>query len=88
MQSEDHIGLLIYGTFNASIPKSRIPDTYEWKINQENDTPEDTTEENDEDSSENTVEERKRTQYGEWVNKATGTSIGGEDGTLEFNVVE
>jgi DNA-directed RNA polymerase I subunit RPA43 len=78
LQSEDHIGLLIYGTFNASIPKSCIPSTYEWKIAEDDEVEED-------DDSE---EERKRTNYGEWVNKATGVSCGSEDGTLEFNVVE
>ncbi|KAL0092517.1 hypothetical protein J3Q64DRAFT_1719339 [Phycomyces blakesleeanus] len=82
LQSQDHIGLLIYGTFNASIPKSRIPaDRYEWRVSDE--------EEVESDSAEEEVkEERKRSQYGEWVNKTTGTAIGGEDGTLDFTVDE
>lgn len=83
LQSEDHIGLLIYGTFNASIPKSHIPSNYEWKMNEDDEVEEDDTEE----ETENAVE-RKRTQYGEWVNNITGLSVGGDDGTLEFNVVE
>ncbi|KAI9483882.1 MAG: hypothetical protein EXX96DRAFT_560064 [Benjaminiella poitrasii] len=91
LQSEDHIGLLIYGTFNASIPKSRIPSSvYEWKINEEEPAAEAKQEEN-EDSDESTeavTEARQRTQYGEWINKATGASIGGEDGILEFNVMD
>jgi DNA-directed RNA polymerase I subunit RPA43 len=90
LQSEDHIGLLIYGTFNASIPKSRIPSsTFEWKINEEEAVEEAVEEANeDEEVTEAVAEERTRTQYGEWINKATGSSIGGEDGTLEFNVME
>lgn len=92
LQSEDHIGLLIYGTFNASIPKSRIPSsTYEWKINEEETTKEEEEADEEEESAESTepvLEERTRTQYGEWISKSTGAGIGGEDGTLEFNVME
>lgn len=91
LQSEDHIGLLIYGTFNASIPKSRIPSTiFEWKINEENVEEESTKSDSEESEAavEPVSEERTRTQYGEWINKETGDSIGGEDGTLEFNVME
>lgn len=91
LQSEDHIGLLIYGTFNASIPKSRIPaSTYEWKINEEEAVEEAVEEDADgeETSAVSESEERTRTQYGEWINKATGAGIGGEDGTLEFNVMD
>ncbi|OBZ84940.1 DNA-directed RNA polymerase I subunit rpa43 [Choanephora cucurbitarum] len=92
LQSEDHIGLLIYGTFNASIPKSRIPSSvYEWKVNEEEE-PVEIKEEKDEseqdDEAEAAPEERTRTQYGEWINKSTGASIGGEDGILEFSVVD
>lgn len=91
LQSEDHIGLLIYGTFNASIPKSRIPSsTFEWKINEETIEEEsnDTEPEESDEVAEPVSEERTRTQYGEWVSKETGAGIGGEDGTLEFNVME
>ncbi|KAG2200061.1 hypothetical protein INT47_007706 [Mucor saturninus] len=96
LQSEDHIGLLIYGTFNASIPKSRIPSsTYEWKINEEEAVVEDAVEaeedavvEESAEGEESVSEERTRTQYGEWVDKETGSSIGGDDGTLEFNVMD
>ena len=93
LQSEDHIGLLIYGTFNASIPKSRIPSsTYEWKVNEEEEAEkeEEAVDEDEEASavSEAVSEERTRQQYGEWINKETGSGIGGEDGTLEFNVME
>ncbi|EIE80347.1 hypothetical protein G6F55_011936 [Rhizopus delemar] len=93
LQSEDHIGLLIYGTFNASIPKSRIPSsTYEWKVNEEDDVNEEEEsileDDDSKDSQENAPETRKRTQYGEWINKSTGASIGREDGSLEFNVVD
>ncbi|EIE77001.1 hypothetical protein RO3G_01705 [Rhizopus delemar RA 99-880] len=93
LQSEDHIGLLIYGTFNASIPKSRIPSsTYEWKVNEEDAALEQEENTPDDDvskvSEESTTEIRKRTQYGEWVNKNTGAGIGREDGSLEFDVVD
>ncbi|KAG1445821.1 hypothetical protein G6F56_009779 [Rhizopus delemar] len=93
LQSEDHIGLLIYGTFNASIPKSRIPSTtYEWKVSEEDMVAESEEAEEEEEENkeveENNSEIRKRTQYGEWINKDNGASIGGEDGTLEFNVVD
>lgn len=44
--------------------------------------------EEEEDSQETVSEGRQRTQYGEWINKSTGAGIGGEDGTLEFNVME
>ncbi|ORE05568.1 hypothetical protein BCV72DRAFT_276113 [Rhizopus microsporus var. microsporus] len=91
LQSEDHIGLLIYGTFNASIPKSRIPSSmYEWKVSEEDDAPvqEESSIDEDEDGKESTPEERKRTQYGEWVNKQTGASVGGDDGTVEFTVID
>ncbi|CEP07507.1 hypothetical protein [Parasitella parasitica] len=92
LQSEDHIGLLIYGTFNASIPKSRIPaSAFEWKVNEEEAVTEavqEVNENEDQGITETVAEERTRTQYGEWINKATGSSIGGEDGTLEFNVMD
>ncbi|KAI7904285.1 uncharacterized protein BX663DRAFT_432106 [Cokeromyces recurvatus] len=91
LQSEDHIGLLIYGTFNASIPKSRIPSsTYAWKINEEETATEEkeVEDEDNEESTEAVSEGRQRTQYGEWINKATGAGIGGEDGILEFTVMD
>ncbi|KAI8968498.1 hypothetical protein BDF20DRAFT_896729 [Mycotypha africana] len=100
LQSEDHIGLLIYGTFNASIPRAFIPvSEYEWKVNEEEAATEDKDDEEEEEEEEeekttaddadsNGATTRQRTQYGEWVNKITGTSIGGEDGTLEFTVVD
>ncbi|KAI9272475.1 hypothetical protein BY458DRAFT_474302 [Sporodiniella umbellata] len=91
LQSEDHIGLLIYGTFNASIPKSRIPSSiYEWKVSEEDTLAEtdEVVEEEDEESDKSNSEIRKRTQYGEWIHKDSGLGVGGEDGTLEFNVVD
>ncbi|KAI8972645.1 hypothetical protein BDB01DRAFT_854452 [Pilobolus umbonatus] len=91
LQSEDHIGLLIYGTFNASIPKSRIPASkYEWKFNEETEIEEPVVGDEEEDSEEDAgaLEIRKRTQYGEWINKETGQSITSDEGTLEFSVVD
>ncbi|KAF7723751.1 hypothetical protein EC973_001727 [Apophysomyces ossiformis] len=88
LQSQDHIGLLIYGTFNASIPRSRIPsDLYEWRASEDEGAPAAATEENEE-ANEDEDHERKRSQYGSWVHKKTNASIGGEDGVLEFNVFD
>ncbi|CAO3623477.1 unnamed protein product [Cunninghamella blakesleeana] len=82
LQSQDHIGLLIFGTFNASIPKSRISDEkYEWRASEENTATEET------DSVEQS-DEIEKAQQGEWIIKDTGSSVGGDDGTLEFNVVD
>ncbi|KAI7848201.1 hypothetical protein BDC45DRAFT_524007 [Circinella umbellata] len=101
LQSQDHIGLLIYGTFNASIPSKSIPsDTFEWRASEtesepvatDNNNDDDESNEDDEDeegqASSTKFEERSPSQYGEWVNKTTGEAIGGEDGTVEFNVVD
>lgn len=34
------------------------------------------------------TDERKRSHYGEWIDKSTGEPVGGEDGVVEFDVVE
>ncbi|KAI7883210.1 hypothetical protein K492DRAFT_175654 [Lichtheimia hyalospora FSU 10163] len=94
LQSQDHIGLLIFGTFNASIPKARIPsDTYEWRSSVDSseeavtkDQEEEENEEENEDIQQDT--EQQRSQYGEWVNKSTGVPVGSDDGIVEFNVVD
>ncbi|ORY93036.1 hypothetical protein BCR43DRAFT_496220 [Syncephalastrum racemosum] len=99
LQSQDHIGLLIFGTFNASIPRARIPsDKYEWRAFETpvEATPTEKNEEEDEDSeeSEENAEEnsvmvgRKRSKHGEWVVTSTGEALGGNDGIVEFNVVD
>ncbi|KAI8393316.1 uncharacterized protein BYT42DRAFT_550615 [Radiomyces spectabilis] len=89
LQSQDHIGLLIYGTFNASIPRSRISkDLYEWKASETNEEEEVVDNDAEEETAENYSEERKRSQYGEWINKQTGASIGQDDASLEFTVVD
>ncbi|ORZ20257.1 hypothetical protein BCR42DRAFT_408339 [Absidia repens] len=78
LQSQDHIGLLIYGTFNASIPKSRISsDKYEWRPSEED---------GDDDGEEN--DDQIRNQHGEWVVRSSGDSIGGDKGSLEFSVMD
>ncbi|KAI9492168.1 hypothetical protein BDB00DRAFT_788955 [Zychaea mexicana] len=102
LQSQDHIGLLIYGTFNASIPSKSIPtDVYEWRASEieaedhaaqdDNDDEDESKEDDDDDEvgpTATSTEERKPSQYGEWVNKTTGVPVGGDDGTVEFNVVD
>ncbi|CAO3593249.1 unnamed protein product [Absidia cylindrospora] len=92
LQSQDHIGLLIYGTFNASIPKSRITsDKYEWRASEDNDDDDDNNNNNNSDDDEEAVEQtedRSQNQHGEWVVKDSGASIGGDNGSLEFNVVD
>ncbi|KAG0170938.1 hypothetical protein DFQ28_009784 [Apophysomyces sp. BC1034] len=94
LQSQDHIGLLIYGTFNASIPSSRIPSNlYEWRAS-EDEAPtaaaeaEDEDEDEEGDANDEDDGERKRSQYGSWVHKETNASIGGDDGVLEFSVFD
>ncbi|KAI8342585.1 hypothetical protein BC941DRAFT_509480 [Chlamydoabsidia padenii] len=91
LQSQDHIGLLIYGTFNASIPKSRIPsDKYEWRSSEENgDNSNDMNDDND-DAEEQTEEgdDWARSQQGEWVLKESGLGLGGDNGSLEFSVMD
>ncbi|KAG0319534.1 hypothetical protein BG000_003839 [Podila horticola] len=75
LQSPDHIGLLIYGTFNASIPSEFIPkDKYEFNPNS-------TYSHAKQDGTEAAI----NILSGEWVLKSTGESIGHE-GTIEFEV--
>lgn len=98
MQSQDHIGLLIFGTFNASIPRARIPsDKYEWRAfetpveatAEKNEDDEEDSEESEENVEENSVMVgRKRSKHGEWVVTSTSEALGGTDGIVEFNVVE
>ncbi|KAF9912907.1 hypothetical protein EC991_007519 [Linnemannia zychae] len=73
LQSPDHIGLLLYGTFNASIPSEFIPkDKYVFNPNK--------SANNDESNSMATS-----LMTGEWVHKSTDESIGHE-GVIEFEV--
>ncbi|ORX47976.1 hypothetical protein DM01DRAFT_1309926 [Hesseltinella vesiculosa] len=80
LQSQDHVGLLIYGTFNASIPRSNLSEKYEWSTSENHD-------EDEEEQSED-QETRNKSQNGEWVTKSSGARIGGDDGSLEFTVVD
>ncbi|KAK9700477.1 hypothetical protein K7432_012171 [Basidiobolus ranarum] len=60
LQSQDHIGLLLYNTFNASIPAEFIPQSkYEWR--------QETTQADESEEAPIT---------GEWVLKHNGTPIG------------
>ncbi|KAH8553322.1 hypothetical protein BGW37DRAFT_257619 [Umbelopsis sp. PMI_123] len=88
LQSPDHIGLLIYGTFNASIPREHISQThFEWRASAEEERQPETEEA--EGSSEETEKqyEYTKSEFGEWVTKATGQGVGQNDGILEFSVV-
>jgi DNA-directed RNA polymerase I subunit RPA43 len=86
LQSADHIGLLIYGTFNASIPREHISQAhFEWRASAEEEKqPE------EEESAEETEKPYEYTQseFGEWVVKATGQGVGQDNGVLEFSVVK
>ncbi|KAG0340442.1 hypothetical protein BG004_006405 [Podila humilis] len=78
LQSPDHIGLLIYGTFNASIPSEFIPkDKYEFNPNSSYSHPK-------QDGTEGTA---MNILNGEWVRKNSGESIGHE-GIIEFEVAD
>ncbi|CAO3690718.1 unnamed protein product [Umbelopsis ramanniana] len=88
LQSPDHIGLLIYGTFNASIPREHISQThFEWRAAAEQE------QEKESDDEENSSEEAEKqyeytkSEFGEWVLKTTGQGVGQNDGVLEFSVV-
>lgn len=83
LQSQDHIGMLIYGTFNASIPKAHIPSNrYEWRVSEEEAKPFVGNQDGED------TDKRKRSQYGEWIDKQTGDAVGGKNGIVEFDVVE
>ncbi|KAI9318511.1 hypothetical protein BX666DRAFT_1928758 [Dichotomocladium elegans] len=103
LQSQDHIGLLIFGTFNASIPRARIPDDkYEWRPSEDKvpvqaaredavDGDDDNalgTPDDEEEAETEVAPTTDRSQYGEWVDKSTGMAVGGEDGSVEFTVVD
>ncbi|KAG9326492.1 hypothetical protein KVV02_007641 [Mortierella alpina] len=82
LQSPDHIGLLLYGTFNASIPSEFIPkDKYEFNPNSSYSRVKQQGEQ-EEDASSPVV---NGLLNGEWVLKSTGESIG-HDGVIEFEV--
>ncbi|KAF9437501.1 hypothetical protein BGZ76_000497 [Entomortierella beljakovae] len=81
LQSPDHIGLLLYGTFNASIPSEFIPkDKYEFNPNSGYTRPKQY-----EDSQDDISAQATGLLNGEWVLKSTGESIG-HDGVIEFEV--
>ncbi|KAF9343313.1 hypothetical protein BGX26_005925 [Mortierella sp. AD094] len=82
LQSPDHIGLLLYGTFNASIPSEFIPkDKYEFNPNSSYSRAKQGESDMGEDSSVSVT----GLLNGEWVLKSTGESIGHE-GVIEFEV--
>ncbi|KAF9134257.1 hypothetical protein BGW39_007567 [Mortierella sp. 14UC] len=80
LQSPDHIGLLLYGTFNASIPSEFIPkDKYVFNPSKSYSRPG----AHNDDSDSHLMATSLTT--GEWVHKSTDESIGHE-GVIEFEV--
>ncbi|KAK3825616.1 MAG: hypothetical protein J3Q66DRAFT_294506 [Benniella sp.] len=83
LQSPDHIGLLLYGTFNASIPSEFIPkDKYEFNPNSSYGRKKQITNDNDQGEGSSAV---SGLLNGEWVLKSTGESIG-QEGVIQFEV--
>jgi DNA-directed RNA polymerase I subunit RPA43 len=86
LQSPDHIGLLIYGTFNASIPREHISQAhYEWRASSQEEQPEEETDEQEESDQ---PYEYKKNEFGEWIDKASGQGVADNNGVIEFNVVK
>jgi DNA-directed RNA polymerase I subunit RPA43 len=86
LQSPDHIGLLLYGTFNASIPSEFIPkDKYEFNPNSSYGRKKQITDDNDQ--GEGSSAAVSGLLNGEWVLKSTGESIG-QEGVIQFEVSE
>lgn len=82
LQSPDHIGLLLYGTFNASIPSEFIPkDKYVFNRNKSYNGSDSTNSDPDSPLMGASL------LNGEWVHKSTDESIGHE-GVIEFEVSE
>lgn len=82
MQSPDHIGLLLYGTFNASIPSEFIPkDKYVFNPNKSYSGSDSANSDPDSPLMGTSL------LNGEWVHKSTDESIG-HDGVIEFEVSE
>ncbi|KAG2179134.1 hypothetical protein INT43_001984 [Umbelopsis isabellina] len=87
LQSPDHIGLLIYGTFNASIPREHISQAhYEWRASTQEDQAEEESDEADEADQEQPYEYKKN-EFGEWIDKESGQGVADNNGVIEFNVV-
>ncbi|KAG0369463.1 hypothetical protein BC939DRAFT_461016 [Gamsiella multidivaricata] len=86
LQSPDHIGLLLYGTFNASIPSEFIPkDKYEFNPNSSYSRVKQQQQDGEEAEGEDSSSGVGGLLNGEWVVKSTGESIGHE-GVIEFEV--
>lgn len=82
--SPDHISLLIHQTFNVSIPRHHVPESWEFEHGAAENDPEFQLDgfEYDAVTGPNTTAER-----GQWVSGATGDKIGGLEGKVEFTVV-
>ncbi|KAJ2524174.1 hypothetical protein GGH20_004109 [Coemansia sp. RSA 1937] len=102
VQSPDHIGLLLWDTFNASIPASFIPKSkYEWRpfgdeelaagktedTSSSEQSSDDTEDSAKSDAEETPSKESAKFGSGEWVLKGTSQGIGAS-GSLEFVVAD
>ncbi|KAJ2682398.1 hypothetical protein H4R19_007139 [Coemansia spiralis] len=100
VQSPDHIGLLLWDTFNASIPASFIPKTkYEWRPFSDEEVAaravvsnlEAGDENNSDDAGSGTAVDTgaadAKFSSGEWVLKGTSQCVGSK-GSLQFVVVD
>ncbi|KAJ1651531.1 hypothetical protein IWQ61_007926 [Dispira simplex] len=86
VQSNDHIGLLLYKNFNASIPAELIPDDkYEWRELKQFANP--AKKYNRGKKSQKDENEEPPAMMGEWVHKETGQSVG-DAGWLKFTTIE
>lgn len=74
LQSRDHIGVLLHGTFNASIPSDLIPkDRYRWK---------------DRPKHEIEAAVDSSTAQGQWITRDGNEPLGGSTGQITFSVAE
>ncbi|KAJ1984591.1 hypothetical protein H4R34_000563 [Dimargaris verticillata] len=87
IQSADHLGLLLYNTFNVSIPASQIPrDIYQWTPSgaASSGEGENSETESTEDGGQDT---QPRNIMGQWLHKDTGEQIG-DDGWIKFTATK
>ncbi|KIK67064.1 hypothetical protein GYMLUDRAFT_37104 [Collybiopsis luxurians FD-317 M1] len=83
--SPDHISLLVHKTFNVSIPRNHIPtDDWEFQYGAAENDPEFGVGVQQADEEKQESEEGS----GKWIHRVTAAPLGGEDGYLEFTVID